>query len=210
MSLEAHQTIHSLFDNHARFSREVKVTEEGYVSLTTSDDPAAVKMVQSHVKQMESRLKQGMMVRRWDPAFEEFVRHYDDIDIKIENVEKGIRITASGKTEEARKVARNHAGIVSRFVKNGWDEHDVSHPTVAATGKALDLNTVGDVQKVMAREGGSQPSLLAAGADGIKAKSACAQCSGKCEDGAGSGKCCGKCASASGNPDQEKDTAKKE
>ncbi len=131
MSQEAHETIHSLFTNHDQFNREVKLTEDGYVSKTTSDNPEMAKMIQSHVRQMEARLDKGLMVRRWDPAYEEFVRHYDDVDIRIQKIENGIQVTAIGKTEEAVKVARNHAGIVSRFVAHGWEEHDVAHPTAA-------------------------------------------------------------------------------
>ncbi|MBT5926992.1 MAG: hypothetical protein HOH33_10270 [Verrucomicrobia bacterium] len=130
MHADMRDTIHELFDGHDKFHREVKQTEDGYTSITTSKDPDAAKLLQKHVKQMENRLKQGMMVRRWDPAYEEFVRYYDDIDIKIKNIANGISITATGKTKEAREVARNHAGIVSKFVKHGWTEHDKSHPTV--------------------------------------------------------------------------------
>ena len=82
------------------------------------------------MKQMEKRLKLGLMVHRWDPASEKFVRHYDDMDIKIENIENGISFTAVGVTEGARKVARNHAGIFSKFIENRLNEHDKTHPAV--------------------------------------------------------------------------------
>ena len=135
MPAEAREAIHGLFDAHDKFQREVKKTEDGYVSKTTSKDPAAVKLLQKHVKQMEARLKKGFMVRRWDPAYEEFVNHYDDIEIKITKIDNGISVVASGKTEAAVKVARNHAGIVSKFIKNGWKEHDKEHPAVAANAQ---------------------------------------------------------------------------
>ncbi len=133
--------IHGLFDSHDKFQRDIKQTDEGYISKTTSDDPAAVKLIQTHVKQMESRLKDGLMVRGWDPAYVEFVRHYDDIDIQITNIDKGISIVAIGKTEAAKKVARNHAGIISKFIDQGWKEHDKSHAAVygkpaATTGES--------------------------------------------------------------------------
>jgi hypothetical protein len=131
MSPEAHETIHGLFTNHDQFKREVTLTDEGYVSTTTSENSEMVKMIQEHMKQMESRLEKGLMVRRWDPAYEEFVNHYDDIDIRFKKIENGISVTAKGKTPAAVKVARNHAGIVSRFVAHGWDEHDIAHPTAA-------------------------------------------------------------------------------
>jgi len=123
-------TIHGLFDSHKLFVREVVETEQGYVSKTTSEDPAAVELLQTHVKQMETRLKDGMMVRGWDPAYVEFVNHYDDINIQITNIENGISIAATGKTPEAIAVARNHAGIISEFINHGWKEHDKTHAAV--------------------------------------------------------------------------------
>jgi len=130
MPAEMRDTIHGLFDSHNKFQREIVQTEEGYHSKTTSDDSAAVALLQGHVKQMERRLKDGLMVRAWDPAYVEFVNHYDDIDIQITSIENGISIVAIGKTEDAKKVARNHAGIISKFIDEGWAEHDKTHATV--------------------------------------------------------------------------------
>lgn len=130
MPAEFKETIHGLFDSHSLFEREVTETENGYTSKTTSNDPSAVKLLQSHVGQMEERLASGRMVRGWDPAYVEFVEHYSDIDIRIENLENGISITAIGKTPEAIEIARNHAGIVSKFIQLGWKEHDKSHAAV--------------------------------------------------------------------------------
>ncbi len=130
MPAEQRDTIHGLFDSHKLFVREVVETEQGYNSKTTSEDPAAVELLQTHVKQMEERLKDGMMVRGWDPAYVEFVNHYDDIDIQITNIENGISIAANGKTPEATAVARNHAGIISQFISHGWKEHDKTHAAV--------------------------------------------------------------------------------
>lgn len=131
MPAEERQAIHGLFDAHQKFERKVTKTDEGYTSKTTSKDPAAVKILQTHVKQMETRLKKGLMVRRWDPAYVEFVKHYDDIKIKITNIKVGISVVAVGKTETAKKVARNHAGIIGKFIENGWSEHHKTHaPTL--------------------------------------------------------------------------------
>ncbi|MCB1120549.1 MAG: hypothetical protein KJT03_03290, partial [Verrucomicrobiae bacterium] len=96
-------------------------------------DPEAAKLLQTHVKQMEGRLKEGLMVRAWDPAYVEFVNHYDDIDIQFTAIENGISVVATGKTDAARQVARNHAGIISKFIEHGWAEHDKSHTAVFAS-----------------------------------------------------------------------------
>ena len=130
MPVEQRDTIHGLFDSHDKFQRQLTPTEDGYISKTTSTDPKAVELIQAHVEQMESRLKDGLMVRSWDPAYVEFVEHYEDIDIQITKLENGISIVARGKTKEAIAVARNHAGIISKFIDRGWKEHDVAHAAV--------------------------------------------------------------------------------
>lgn len=154
MPAEAREAIHGLFDAHDKFERTVTKTKDGYVSKTTSRDRKAVKLLQKHVRQMEARLESGLMVRRWDPAYEEFVEHYDDIQITIEHIDNGIAVTAVGKTEAAKEVARNHAGIVSKFVKRGWKEHDVRHPAVAdQAGKATRKAGKGNQGRKARKEG---------------------------------------------------------
>ncbi|MDF1741347.1 MAG: DUF3365 domain-containing protein [Verrucomicrobiales bacterium] len=151
MPEEMRENIRGLFDGHDKLERKVEVTDTGYRSTTTSEDPAVVKILQAHVRQMEKRLKSGLMVRRWDPAYEEFVKHYDEIDIEITEIEKGISVVATGATEDARKVARNHAGIIGRFIKNGWSEHDRKHAAVLSGEKVappVTETTLGETKTV--------------------------------------------------------------
>jgi hypothetical protein len=133
MPPEARDNIHRLFDQHAAVKRTVTLTATGYTALTESDDPVIAKTLREHVDQMRARLDAGMGVRRWDPAYDEMVRHYKDLELKVEPTEKGLRVVMTGKTPAAVKIAQNHAQIVSKFVAHGWSEHDVEHPAVAAT-----------------------------------------------------------------------------
>ncbi|MCB1127443.1 MAG: hypothetical protein KDM81_13190 [Verrucomicrobiae bacterium] len=130
MSAEERSSIHTLLNGHAELTREVRLTPEGYVAITETDNPALAKVLQEHVGQMEQRLGSGRMVRRWDPAFAEFIPHYPDINHRIEKTAKGLKVTVTGRTPEAVKVARNHARVVSDFVKTGWEGHDRLHPAV--------------------------------------------------------------------------------
>ncbi len=141
ISEEMRENIHGLFDGHDKLQRKVEVTDTGYRSITTSEDPALVKILQAHVHEMEKRLKSGLMVRRWDPAYEEFVNHYDDIDIKITKIEDGISVVATGSNEDARKVARNHAGIIGKFIEHGWSEHDKTHAAALSGNKVAQTVT---------------------------------------------------------------------
>lgn len=124
--------VHRLFCVHERIDRSVGLTRSGYCAVTTSQDPEVAGWLRTHVSQMEARLKGGMGVRRWDPAFAEFAEHYDDLVVEIEETAGGVAVTVSGKTPEAVKVARNHASIVSGFVKKGPARAQATHPAVVS------------------------------------------------------------------------------
>lgn len=133
MPAENRANIHTLFSNHDKLTRTVTRTEKGYVAVTESDDPQVVAALRAHIKQMSSRLESGLMVRRWDPAFAEYVAHYREIKHRFEKTKQGVRMTVTGKTPAAIKVAQNHAAVISEFIKDGWSAHDRTHPAVAAT-----------------------------------------------------------------------------
>lgn len=130
MPPEARANIHALFQGHDKITRTVKTTDKGYIATTESDDPRIVSALREHVRQMSARLESGLMVRRWDPAFAEYVGHYREIRHRFAKTDKGVRMTVTGKTPEAIRVAQNHAGVISQFVRDGWSEHDRSHPAV--------------------------------------------------------------------------------
>lgn len=130
------ETLHKLFDNHAKVKRTVEMTGTGYKSRTVSDDPEIAKTLQKHVKEMRERLGAGMMIRRWDPAFAELVEHYKEIDHEFKEVVGGVEMIAKGKTPEGIKIAQNHARIVSGFVENGPAQMHASHPTALGDEKA--------------------------------------------------------------------------
>lgn len=132
MPPEARKNIHTLFDHHKSIHRTVEPTDTGYVAVTESDDAKVAAALKAHVAQMGERLKSGMMVRRWDPAFAEYVRYYDDMEHRVESIEKGLRVVVNGKTAEAVKVAQNHAGVILDFVDHGWEAHDRRHPAAVA------------------------------------------------------------------------------
>ncbi len=79
---------------------------------------------------MAARLDGGMSVRHWDPAFAEFREHYEDTSVEIENIEGGVSVSVAGKTQDAIKVVRNHAAIISGFVEKGSKEMHQTHPAV--------------------------------------------------------------------------------
>jgi hypothetical protein len=162
----ARDNIHRLFDQHSALRRSVTITETGYTAITESDDPQLAQTLRSHVAQMRERLESGLAVRRSDPAYEEMVRHYKDLDLQVEPTPKGLRVVMTGRTPAAVKVAQNHAGIVSKFIEVGWAEHDVRHPAVASTDAARPGAPAG------------QPAAVAG--DRVKDCPACCRGTGKC------------------------------
>ncbi len=202
MPAELRETIHGLFHGHASITRELTATETGYRSTTTSTDPAVAALLQKHVQQMEERLGSGLMVRRWDPAFTEFVNHYEDIEIAITPVDGGISVAVTGKTEGARKVARNHASIISRFVQNGWAEHDKTHPTVL--GEPAGSPPAGqphphtsgtgqeDREAAAAAQTGAGDGVPAKGSDPQSQPGSCPECHAGADAGSSTAPCCGK------------------
>lgn len=130
MPPEAREKIHHLFDNHTKLKRTVTVTETGYTALTESDDTATASALKAHVKQMSARLKSGLMVRRWDPAFAEYVEHYDEMEHRYEPTDKGMKATVRGRTPLGIKIAQNHAKAVSDFAAHGCEAHDRAHPAI--------------------------------------------------------------------------------
>jgi len=137
MPVEAREAIHTLFNQHEQIVRKLTLTDTGYVATTTSTNAAVAAALKKHVGQMSDRLKSGLMVRRWDPAFSEYAAHYDQIEHQFEAVDGGIRATVTGRNAGAIKVAQNHAEVIVDFAAHGWEAHDRSHPA-ALTAKVDD------------------------------------------------------------------------
>ncbi len=150
MSAEIRNNIHTLFSQHTKVTRKVTLTESGYIAVTEAQDPKLAAVLKKHVQQMSARLGSGRMIRGWDPAFREMVQHYPDITHQLETTPMGLKITVTGKTPAAIKVAQNHANIVSRFAQKGWAEHDIRHPRVA---DQIDINEATPDQSNVCAEG---------------------------------------------------------
>ncbi|MEZ5299909.1 MAG: hypothetical protein R3F11_04455 [Verrucomicrobiales bacterium] len=136
---EYREAIHFLAENHEKIAREFKLTDDGYVATTTSADPEVAKILQKHVGQLEKRMKEVGMVRRWDPAFVEFAKHYGEMEHRLEKIDGGVRATVKGKTPAAIKAAQLHGKVVSGFVKHGEVEvqkaHEVDGNSAGRTAK---------------------------------------------------------------------------
>lgn len=128
---------HQLLTDHAQIQREVKDVENGVVTVTTSKNPVVMALIRTHVAQMKSRLEKGQPVRRWDPLFVEIFRNADKIDMKIDEVEGGVRVTETSQDPHVVLLIRQHAREgVSQFVAKGWDQAHQATPIPEGYGTA--------------------------------------------------------------------------
>jgi hypothetical protein len=111
--------IHTLLDNHDKIRRTFKEIPGGIESLTETDDPKLVPILQQHVAAMELRLKEGRPIHQVDPLFREIFANADRIEMKIENTPKGVRVIETSADAKVADMIRQHARKVDGFVKEG-------------------------------------------------------------------------------------------
>ena len=127
------QAFHELLTEHAKVKRTVQEIPGGVVTVTTSDDPAVAATIRTHVRQMKERVEAGLPLRMWDPLFAELFRHYDKIEMVVEDVPGGIKVTETSEDQQVVPLIRQHARAVSEFVDRGWDR--AHEPTPLPKGR---------------------------------------------------------------------------
>lgn len=126
---EQRAAIAFLAEHHKELKREVTLSDDGYTATTTSENAEVSKRLREHFAYMKKRMESGAMVRRWDPAFVEMVQYHYQIKTEVTELENGIRVKVTGTTPEGVQVARNHAKIISEFVKRGFPAVHEPHET---------------------------------------------------------------------------------
>lgn len=121
------ELFHDLLAHRADIRREVKNTDHGVVTLTESDKPEIAAAIQKHVASMEKRVQDKKPIHLRDPLFVEVFRHADKIKFVYEKTDKGMRVTETSDDAYTVKLIQMHAEVVSRFIKNGFDEVHRNH-----------------------------------------------------------------------------------
>jgi hypothetical protein len=112
--------IHDLLRNHEKVRREVENIPGGVRTVTTSSDPAIAESIRTHVHQMKNRIEEGRSIRHMDPLFREIFEHHEKIEMQIEEVPGGIRVTETSDDPQVTLLIRQHARrAVSEFVEKG-------------------------------------------------------------------------------------------
>ena len=125
---------HFLLANGDKIKREVKNLKDGVETVTESDDPEVAGKIQEHVAAMYVRVEKPNPIRMRDPLFAEIFRNSNKITMKFEETDKGIKAIETSEDPYVAKLIQEHARVVSRFVKHGFDE---AHKNHAVPGKAV-------------------------------------------------------------------------
>jgi hypothetical protein len=126
---------HFLLENHKDITRTVKNRDDGVETVTESGKKEVAAKIQEHAAAMHKRVKDGNGIRLRDPLFAEIFKHYDKVEMTVEKTDKGVKVTETSKDKEVVKLIQAHAEVVSKFVKDGFDEAHKNHPVPAKEEK---------------------------------------------------------------------------
>ncbi len=123
------EVFHALMDHREQIQRTVTVRADGVDTLTESDDPAVVTLIQTHVNAMYGRVKEARPIHIRDPLFRAVFENAGKIVMTHEMTPKGIKVTETSADPYVAQLIKAHAEVVSLFIKNGQPEmmknHDV-------------------------------------------------------------------------------------
>ena len=114
------RVIHGLLAEHRKIERAVEDIPGGVRTTTTSADPQVAGMIRQHVRQMKERVDEAKPIRVGDPLFREIFKHSDAIEMQVEPVPGGVRVTETSDDPQVVLLIRQHARrAVSEFVEQG-------------------------------------------------------------------------------------------
>lgn len=122
------QQIHTLLANHDAIRRTVRLLPNGVETVTTSPDPRIAALLPQHVEAMYARLKEGRLIRGFDPLFVELFRQAGKIELKLEKLDSGVRVVETSTDPYAVRLIQAHARAVDGFVQDGMGAMHRTHP----------------------------------------------------------------------------------
>lgn len=121
----------ALIDNRQQIQRTVVKLANGIETVTESDDPAVVKLIQTHVNAMYGRVKEGRPIHVRDPLFKAIFENADKIVMKHELTPKGIKVMETSADAYTVLLIQAHADVLDLFIKNGRPEMMKNHEVPA-------------------------------------------------------------------------------
>jgi len=122
------QGIHALFAERAKITRTVTPRADGVETLTESDDPAVVRLIQQHVAAMYVRVENARPIHQRDPLFREVFAHAAKIVMQQTATARGVRVIETSADPYVARLIQAHAEVVSAFLANGPAEMMKNHP----------------------------------------------------------------------------------
>ncbi len=126
------ELFHFLLEHHEQIERTVERLDNGVETVTESDVPEIAEKIQEHVASMHQRISEGRGLRFWDDLFVEIFGHYEQIEMVVENTERGVRVRETSEDPFVVVLIQAHADVVSQFVVRGFDEAHENHPVPMA------------------------------------------------------------------------------
>lgn len=120
--------IHTLLANHDAIQRTVRQLPNGVETVTTSEDPRIAALLPEHVQAMYTRMKEGRLIRGFDPLFVELFRQAGKIKVEVEQRKDGVRVVETSRDPYAVKLIQAHAAAVDGFVQDGMAAMHQTHP----------------------------------------------------------------------------------
>ncbi|MFZ2490753.1 MAG: hypothetical protein WA208_04630 [Thermoanaerobaculia bacterium] len=130
-----HENIHSLMGDHAKITRKIEQVPGGVLTETTSKDAKVTETIRVHAREMKDRLESGTPIRMFDPLFREIFANHDKIEMKIEDIPGGVRVTETSKDADVALLIRKHAEAVDGFVAEGMAKMHEPTPLPDGYGK---------------------------------------------------------------------------
>lgn len=127
------EVFHFLLDHREEIERTIKEIPGGVETVTASADPEVTSQIRVHVRSMHSRLLHNRPIHRRDPLFAEIFDHADEIQMKIEETERGLRVVETSEDPYVTKLIRAHARVIDQFLEHGRSEVRKNHPVPSPT-----------------------------------------------------------------------------
>jgi hypothetical protein len=113
------RSIHELLFRHESITRKVRQLPNGVETVTTSSDPRIAAKLKEHVAAMYDRMKEGRLIRGFDPLFVALFRNAGKIDFLVTPLANGVRVVETSKDPYVVELIQAHAAAVDSFVKEG-------------------------------------------------------------------------------------------